>query len=755
MSTSSTAASQPATKSGRVLACAHCQYRKVKCDRNFPCANCIKSKVACTPSTPAVPQRRRRPNQALLERLARCEELLRQYGHVGDSPPSHLRQLQLKDRTAQSDPGSSDTGRSTPADPFGDPADTSRTTGQIVEHGRNFYYMDNVLWASFHDELQAMREILGPVEDTESEGTAAEHLTPESTGDLFLPTDPYVVETRELQPDPAHAFRLWHFFLERVNPLTKLIHVPTLQPVVVEAAVDIGRVPLNYQALLFAIYTMAVVSLTEAECLQTLGVARDSALHQFTSGCKVSLVRFNYLKNHDMTILQTLVLFMLSLHNRVDRHALWIMSGNVVRMAQKMGYHCDGEELNLHPFETEMRRRIWWQIIIWDAKAAMLSGLSHALVPFFRDTKIPLNLNDADLFPNSTEPVREREGPTEMAFCLMVYHFHKLVRSTHKTFDPAFAALQKHGGDEDTPEDQRNRAECRALLARLDSDLREIEEKYVDEVAGNVQLAALIVRPQLVNRMGLMLIPMREHPEFGTEILTPQDSIFKALVRQHEYNESTYRRLEATGYTWFLKLQMQPDVWIMFAGRLCRRPTGPLADRGWRVIQSTFAWHEEMLDPAKRQYAAQRQLTLRAWAAREQAFAQAGQPLETPDFIARLRECSPLAPDPDPVPAPGPGPGLVPPAEAQSGGLPAPSSSAVDPQQLPLGLGGGDLNQYMRGVGDLDASNVGWGMWAPSWEDLGVAQHPELTPSTSENTPYDGVDVGLMTGMMNLGNHER
>lgn len=73
-----------------------------------------------------------------------------------------------------------------------------------------------------------------------------------------------------------------------------------------------------------------------------------------------------------------------------------------MRVAQKMGYHRDGELLGLSPFETEMRRRIWWQIIMQDAKNAMVSGLSHALLPLHWDTKSPQNVNDADLFPTAT-----------------------------------------------------------------------------------------------------------------------------------------------------------------------------------------------------------------------------------------------------------------------------------------------------------------------------------------------------------------
>ena len=71
-------ASHPA-KSQRVLSCVHCQHRKIKCDKTSPCANCIKYQAKCVPATLAPRRRKRRfPEKALLERLSKYEELLRQ-----------------------------------------------------------------------------------------------------------------------------------------------------------------------------------------------------------------------------------------------------------------------------------------------------------------------------------------------------------------------------------------------------------------------------------------------------------------------------------------------------------------------------------------------------------------------------------------------------------------------------------------------------------------------------------------------------
>ena len=95
-------------RSRRVLACVLCQQRKIKCkvqlpshqpsttllvlhlyvttgSRTFPCANCIKLRAQCVPASQR--QRRRRfSERALLERLRKYEDLLRQNNIMFETP---------------------------------------------------------------------------------------------------------------------------------------------------------------------------------------------------------------------------------------------------------------------------------------------------------------------------------------------------------------------------------------------------------------------------------------------------------------------------------------------------------------------------------------------------------------------------------------------------------------------------------------------------------------------------------------------
>ncbi|KAK7420845.1 hypothetical protein QQZ08_010246 [Neonectria magnoliae] len=668
-------------KGSRVLACVLCQHRKIKCDRNTPCSNCIKANVTCTPSTPAPARKRRRPNQDLQERLARCEHLLKQYadGSV-PSPTSQMPQMSSRDDSQSDVSATTPTGSESQL-----PQLKWKPAGKMVKDDGGVRFMDSYLWASIHEELQAMRDIVDTDDPEECSVLGSDDLSPDPNVDLLLPSDGPTRSIEDLQPDPVHIFRLWQLFLDRVNPLMKVIHVPSVQPYVMDAATNMDSIPVVYQALLFSVFTMAVVSLSEPEAIQMLGSTRDDAIRRFTMGTKVALQKFNFLKNYDMIALQALLLYLFSLQNRYDRHAAWILSGMIVRIAQKMGYHRDGDDLHLTPFETEMRRRMWWQIILQDAKNALVSGLSNSMLPSHWDTKMPQNVNDADLFPGSTEPLQPREGPTEMAFCLMGYQIAQfLVSADFLHGSPGFeAAIMGISEDQPFPWPQIER--YRELVTDLENRLHEVEIRYIDASAGPAHVAALSIRPMLISKMKEMLVPMREQPEWGTEILNSQDNLFKIFIMNNEHGTNAYEVMEHAGFIWFNKLHFQLDIFAVMTGQLCHRVTGTLVDRAWSLIEKIYHFHPELFDMNQKAYAAQAQLVLKAWKARETAHTQAGRNLDLPAFIYRLREYSPTE---------------------SRGSEPPPQTSTI---QLPTSSAHvTDMDQFLGGY--LDVSSLNWDM---------------------------------------------
>lgn len=140
--------------------------------------------------------------------------------------------------------------------------------------------------------------------------TSTAKLLPDCEVQLLLQGDNPSVDLGSLMPVPTHAFRLWHVFLDRVNPLTKVVHAPSLSPYVLDASADIQNVPLHYQAVLFAVYTLAILSLSDDESMEFFSQPRQALLQRYTLGARTTLARLNFFKRYDMIMLQALVLFL-------------------------------------------------------------------------------------------------------------------------------------------------------------------------------------------------------------------------------------------------------------------------------------------------------------------------------------------------------------------------------------------------------------------------------------------------------------
>lgn len=299
-----------------------------------------------------------------------------------------------------------------------------------------------------------------------------------------------------------------------------------------------------------------------------------------------------------------------------------------------MGLHRDGEILGLSPFEAEMRRRVWWQIIMLDAKYALMSGLSHSLLPRSWDTREPLNINDEDLIPNSTAPLKARDGPTDMLFCLVTNKVAKLLvkspgieyfitQSSTDYSEPMFKQLNMY----------------RDLLEELSESIDETIEKYCDPSAGPLHQLGSQLKSLICDKLWEVVRPPREHPEWGTEIFTPIDNLFKIAVATTDHNLRAYKAVVELGFLWFFTAHLQMDVLIYMVGQLSTRTTGSLVDRAWNCLEETYKYHPELHDTSDKRHMVLAVFAIRGWRVRSAALAAAngGFPPPLPDYLRKLR----------------------------------------------------------------------------------------------------------------------
>jgi hypothetical protein len=122
---------------------------------------------------------------------------------------------------------------------------------------------------------------------------------------------------KALHPSPIRIFRLWQTFLDNVNPLTKILHAPSVQQKVLDAAANLDDVPKNTEALMFGIYAAATISMSDDECQKRFNEDREDVMARFQSGARQALQNVGYLRSTDIVVLQAFILYLVvsCIHN--------------------------------------------------------------------------------------------------------------------------------------------------------------------------------------------------------------------------------------------------------------------------------------------------------------------------------------------------------------------------------------------------------------------------------------------------------
>jgi hypothetical protein len=120
------------------------------------------------------------------------------------------------------------------------------------------------------------------------------------------------VELSTLHPEPAQIFRLWHIYLENVNPLLKVTHTPSLQGRIVEAASNLTNISPTLEALMFSIYCTAILSLVADDVQAMFGSSKEDLLSRCQFGCQQALLNCGFLRSDDRDCLTALYLYLVS-----------------------------------------------------------------------------------------------------------------------------------------------------------------------------------------------------------------------------------------------------------------------------------------------------------------------------------------------------------------------------------------------------------------------------------------------------------
>jgi len=128
-------------------------------------------------------------------------------------------------------------------------------------------------------------------------------------------------DLKTLRPPPLHMFRLWQVFLDNVNPLCKVIHVPTLQKrIFTECAV--GNMTCGMEALMFSIYSTAVQSMTPEACMEIFQEQKSNLMIRYHTGAQKAFANSQFLRSSDLGVLQAFSIYLVSPNVPYDKYEL-------------------------------------------------------------------------------------------------------------------------------------------------------------------------------------------------------------------------------------------------------------------------------------------------------------------------------------------------------------------------------------------------------------------------------------------------
>lgn len=84
------------------------------------------------------------------------------------------------------------------------------------------------------------------------------------------------VDLRPFHPLPSQIPFIWQIYQENVDPLVKILHVPSMDKLIREIRNNLDTLTPPTEALMFSIYYAAITSMDEAEVCPTIPVARAS-----------------------------------------------------------------------------------------------------------------------------------------------------------------------------------------------------------------------------------------------------------------------------------------------------------------------------------------------------------------------------------------------------------------------------------------------------------------------------------------------
>lgn len=262
---------------------------------------------------------------------------------------------------------------------------------------------------------------------------------------------------------------------------------------------------------------------------------------------------------------------------------MWVLNGLAIRLAQSIGLDRDGACCQLSPFDTEMRLRLWWHLCVLESRAPEDQGFQPSIDLTNRGLRLPLNINDNQIYPEMTQLPVEVDGWTETSFLLIQTEACRLLH-------PILDITGQHSADAvlDVTKKRQVMDERGPYLldkyglpssSAMAPDLVRFANQHTTNARKKLQFV-LQLREEINMRK-----QRGPRADPSGDVRKPS---FKLACETLENYRKSLKGNSASKFKWFLSMYTQWYALGYVLRCLCYSPLGPEAERAWTLVDELF-----------------------------------------------------------------------------------------------------------------------------------------------------------------------
>ncbi|KAI6763924.1 hypothetical protein HG530_007713 [Fusarium avenaceum] len=567
--------SRPRTQPTRRIerSCAVCHRRKVRCNKTLPCSHCIRSGFECTypPTGPIVRRAKKTTINDVASRISHMEKTIEAFkaSQVAASQPSEsVSSLTPTNTSIATPPTTFNGGELRESVPRSNATERNRDEGLLLNKGRFSHYVNEVLLSRVIQQEDDVRTALATPRDE----------PPREANSPASPFNPMGLLSAKLSfaslssfhPPRKIAIHLWKVFVDVVDPCTKVTHIPTSETIVYTVASDPSKATAENLGLCFAIFYASITALTPEEVFGVTGEDKKEVLHRYRVCLEQSLTHADFLDNPTLTLVQALAICSAAMRIHNTGRAVWIMNGITLRAAQSIGLHRDGSKLGLPPFESEIRRRVWWHFLERDSRGAEDYGLQNPSSSSVISVEQPRNLHDSDLFPGMKELPPSRPDWTRMTLPLC-----------NTQVSRAWARLSQMICSEDgIPSEDVRKQVFEDAMSKVEAILQRCNP-VIPEQRMTIRISQLVLRKvDVVSRRQWQTLRQSDNQQ---SLATESDVV--EAVELLEHANMMWQDDDMVPFRWIAQAFPQYHMMLYILRHLCVSPRGPSAARAFAAVE--------------------------------------------------------------------------------------------------------------------------------------------------------------------------